>query len=250
MSKKIIIYSKPEGVTPHDVVLKIKSDPKYKDNKIGYAGRLDPMASGIMIFLLDEENKNRKLYEKLSKTYEFEVLFGVESDTYDILGVPSLSRGSPPSDDALKVYTDSLVGKFRQEYPPYSSPKVKGKPLFWWAREGKIDEITIPSKIIQIYSASFKNSTQFNAETLLSDITKRIALISGDFRQELIVSKWKKLLNKKDGIFKVASFEIDCSSGTYIRSIAKKMGLAFEIGAIAYRIKRSRVGGFNSSQSI
>src|SRR4051812_44164193 len=95
------------------------------------------------------------------KEYSFEVLFGVQTDTFDILGLPSVVSSSlslelPPmpqdlSDQVKKIATE-MIGKQNQSYPPYSSARVNGKPLFQWARDGKLDQITIPTVDIEIFS--------------------------------------------------------------------------------------------------
>ena len=85
--KKLLVLNKREGETPLEALenwrLKHK---KYKDVKMTYAGRLDPMASGLLVILAGEETKNKEKYLGLDKEYEFEVLFGFSTDTYDILG--------------------------------------------------------------------------------------------------------------------------------------------------------------------
>ncbi|MEI7424912.1 MAG: hypothetical protein WCK10_02225, partial [Candidatus Staskawiczbacteria bacterium] len=85
--KKIIILNKKEGETPLFALEKFKkSNPKYLDTPMTYAGRLDPMASGVLIILAGDEIKKKEKYLNLDKEYNFSVLFGFNTDTYDILG--------------------------------------------------------------------------------------------------------------------------------------------------------------------
>src|SRR5687767_12670821 len=87
MNQVLNIY-KPIGLTPLQLIkLLKKSKEGYKNIKMSFAGRLDPLAHGVMLLLLGEENKNRDKYLSLDKTYEFKVLFGVETDTFDFLGI-------------------------------------------------------------------------------------------------------------------------------------------------------------------
>src|SRR5688572_10305491 len=124
---------KPVGMTPLELLQSIKAEGA------AYAGRLDPMAEGLMIYLdTIEEKQKRKDYEKLSKVYEFDVLLGIQTDSYDILGIPKLSH----SGTQLPI----KLGEQIQKYPPYSYSRIAGKPLFWWARNNKLNEIEIPSK--------------------------------------------------------------------------------------------------------
>jgi len=85
--QKVLNLYKQTGVTPLQTIKQLqKRYPEYQDSKLGYAGRLDPMAEGVLLVLVDEENKKRRTYESLEKEYEFYMLFGVKTDTYDILG--------------------------------------------------------------------------------------------------------------------------------------------------------------------
>lgn len=87
-NKSYIIANKPIGKTPFEVIQEIKkSHPELKNTKIGYAGRLDPMAEGLLLLLIGEENKKKHAYENLNKTYECEIFFGFATDTYDLMGM-------------------------------------------------------------------------------------------------------------------------------------------------------------------
>ena len=84
----IILINKPISLTPLQAIRRLQSlHPELEGEKIGYAGRLDPMAEGLLLLLVSDENKKRKEYERLPKTYEFEVLLGIETDSYDVLGI-------------------------------------------------------------------------------------------------------------------------------------------------------------------
>lgn len=130
---------------------------------LGYAGRLDPMARGVLVLLVDDENKNRTQYEFFDKEYTFKCIFGLSTDTYDVLGLIQEKAGelsicssslSPEQfqQELQNHFTTHFLGKHFQLYPPYSSVRVKGKPLFQWAKEGKLDQVTIPGKNVEIHS--------------------------------------------------------------------------------------------------
>ncbi len=92
MKKTITIY-KPVGLTPLQAIQKFKEKhPEYKKAKIGYAGRLDPLAEGVLLVLVGEENKKIREYLKFDKEYKAEILFGISSDSHDVLGMPKISR--------------------------------------------------------------------------------------------------------------------------------------------------------------
>ena len=243
---------KPIGATPLDVILSLKNSSKeFSDITMGYAGRLDPMADGVLLVLLGEENLKRKEYELLPKEYRFEVLFGFETDTYDIMGIAqkidqdNLEITSDLITNCLKKY----VGTWEQEYPPYSSIRINGKPLFYWAREKKLEGLLIPKKKITITSCELIDMTTITSGYLLDYISERVSKARGDFRQEEIITRWKQLLQYKRMYTKITC-HIQCSSGTYVRSIANDLGQKLSLGGVAFSITRTAIGSFNIDDSI
>lgn len=253
--KKVVLLDKPMSYTPLQAIEKFKEkNSQYQDKKMSYAGRLDPMAEGLLLCLVGEENKNRDKYQQLEKEYEFEVLFGLSTDTYDVMG--KVQTEKPPKypqnlEKRIKHNLDSFQGKFEQEYPPYSSYRVEGKPLFWWAREGKLDEIELPSKQVEVKKLEITSSYQIESGQLLANITNRVSTTEGEFRQEKIISEWQELLETEPEFkFKVFKFEAVVDSGTYIRSIAHKLGQKLEMGALALRIVRTRIGEYELENAV
>lgn len=234
-SKYLLNYFKPVGITPLELIEQIKTEhKKYADLTLSYAGRLDPMAEGVTLVLVEDENKNRIEYEKLDKKYEFELLRGVQTDSFDLLGLPKASNANKS--------IDGFTGKTKQKYPPYSSKRIRSRPLFWWAKNGKLDEIKIPSHEIQIYSAEKLSERKVNAKYINKKL-KTIEKVNGDFRQKEILSAWEKFLEDKNE-FDVETYELSCSSGTYIRALANDMG------GTAARITRTAVGEYAIEQSL
>ncbi|MEI6581169.1 MAG: hypothetical protein WCO07_03300 [bacterium] len=248
--KKVIILNKKEGETPLEALKHFcNKNHEYVGVPMTYAGRLDPMASGLLLVLTGEETKNKEKYLNLEKEYEFEILFGFSTDTYDILG--KLSKALPCSmvqaelEGKIKNEVKSFIGESIQKYPMYSSKTVKGKPLFMYARRGK--EVEVPDRKIFIKKLKLRKIKKINSKKLLKDIEKRIKKVKGDFRQNEILKIWEKelsALNKKDGTFFIASFKIKCSTGTYIRGLANSLGKKMWIPALAYSIKRTKVGKY------
>jgi len=270
--KKVLELYKPIGKTPLEEIQQFqKENPQYHGIKLAYAGRLDPMAEGLLLVLVGEECKKRKEYEELPKTYEFEVLFGISTDTFDVMGkilklevlnsskflfTLSEAEGRKLEQQKEKIYK-KYKGEILQEYPPYSSPRVNGKSLFWWAREGKLSEIKIPEKLIIIYdlrpaspAGGFMNEYQISAKQLLKTVHERIGKVNGEFRQKEILGLWDEKLKGKNYKFPVLKFKIECSSGTYVRSIANSIGYDLGIGAIAFSIKRTSVGKYKLNEVI
>ncbi|MEK7459497.1 MAG: hypothetical protein AAB636_00330 [Patescibacteria group bacterium] len=253
--EKIIFLNKKEGETPLEAleVFRIKNK-SYKDVSMTYAGRLDPLASGLLLILAGEEVNQKQKYLALDKEYEFEILFGFTTDTYDILGVVNNSTilTNYRIDNLEKEIKENLkyfTGKFVQRYPMYSSKTVKGKPLFVYARDG-ID-VKVPQKEVNVKSLKFIKLRKITSKNLFKNIEKRILKVTGDFRQEEILKIWKKELTirispqgKALRSYYVASFKIKCESGTYVRSIANSLGKKINIPTLAYSIKRTKIGEY------
>ena len=228
--------------------------PKYKNKKIAYAGRLDPLAHGVLLLLVEPETKNAKKYQNLDKEYKFEVLLGVETDSFDILGRLKNRGTKEPRNIGvreLRGFAKGYVGHFSQLYPPFSSKTVKGKPLFWWAREGKLKDIKLPSKKVEIYDLKLIKTYKIDVNSLSNQVTKKLKTIKGNFRQKKIMKDWKNFFKTtKQNEFQIAKFNIHCSSGTYVRQIAHEMGQKIGIGAIAFDILRTRVGEYKLEKSL
>lgn len=246
MQSSIIPLYKPVGRTPLQMLdLLRKNYPELKKTPLAYAGRLDPMAEGLLLVLSGDECKNSDTHQMLPKEYEVTIIFGFETDTYDPLGIVVKTCNSTISKiDDLKKIINKFTGKYNQEYPPYSSARVNGKPLFYWARAGKLNEISIPSKKIEITEISVIKSKSLSASKLLEVISHKINLVDGDFRQEEILKKWTETLSTSDKEFPTVTLRVKSSHGAYMRSLAHDIGDAIGSCAIALAIKRTSVGNY------
>jgi tRNA pseudouridine55 synthase len=250
-----LLLNKPLGVTPLELIQAyVKVHPEYQGVKLGYAGRLDPMAEGLVLILVGEENKQREKYLGLDKEYEIEVLFGISTDTYDVLGLVTGIRGYDLSlaESRIPELVAHFQGTYDQAYPPYSSKAVQGKPLYWWAREGKLSSIIIPTASRTVQSIVHLENRFIDTDDLVGDVWEKIATIqTGDFRKPAIIDSWKSWHASKDSTsqnpFLIASFRITASSGTYMRSIAHDMGRHIGLPALAFSIKRTRIGDYTLS---
>ena len=251
----VIIY-KNEGETPLEALDRLRVEqPEYKDAVLSYAGRLDPMAEGQLLVLVGEENKEREKYLGLDKEYEVEILFGVSTDTGDILGLLEGHLQATMSGlEARQCQTllQSFVGKFTQKYPHYSSKTVNGKPLFQWAREGRLDEIEVPTRDAEIYSIELLKTFEISGEEIFRKITERIGKVKGDFRQKEILDSWREGLEGKGRLKEaptghlrpIMQIRVNCSSGTYMRSLAEAIGRKMGTTSIAWSIKRTLLKSF------
>ncbi len=241
-----ILFYKHLGETPLQALDRLRVEQsQYKDVPLTYAGRLDPMAEGLLVVLAGEECKNKDTYLGLDKDYEATILFGFETDTYDILGKVLTHTPTIPDFTRVTEAIDALIGKAQQTFPPYSSKPVQGKPLFAWAREDKLDEIEMPSKEVEIYSANIMDTKIISALDLQNQIIEKIAKVSGDFRQAEITALWKKMLDSGEGVYLTITVHIACSSGTYIRGLAHELGKKLGSGASLLGLKRTKVGQYS-----
>ena len=175
MKEKSIKFYKEVSETPLEAISRFRNqNPIYADSKIAYAGRLDPMARGQLLLLIDDECKKRDDYQGMDKTYEFEVLFGLGSDSHDILGIVEQGSGVEVESNVVKKISESFEGRFDQEYPYFSSMNVDGKPLWKWYREGRINEIKIPSKEVEIYQIDFVDDYEIDSINIKEIVKEKI----------------------------------------------------------------------------
>lgn len=252
MNNVLNIYKKA-GETPLEAINRLREEyPEYQDIKITYAGRLDPLAEGVLVLLVGDAVYEKEKYLKMDKEYEAEMVFGFETDTYDILGLPKKKKEIKNfNKNKLAVFLNNFLGKNNQSFPAYSSYKIKGKPLFEWARKGEIKKIEIPKKEREIYEIKILRLQKIKAINLLVKISKKIKKVKGDFRQERILKQWEKILkNNADAEFQTAKIKIKCSSGTYIRSISHKLGQDIKSRAVLLNLKRIKSGDFEINNSL
>lgn len=252
MNKIINIY-KPAGMTPLQLIHAVKEKyPEFKNQKIGYAGRLDPLAHGVMLLMVEDATREREKYLGLDKMYEFEVLFGLETDTFDLLG---LVKETHPSEEIVREKVRLFVNKYKKKkthvYPPYSSKTVQGKPLFWWARNNKLSEIVIPERAIEIMDFDVLSFKELSKSALQKKVNGTLEVVNGDFRQKEISEAWETFFrNNKKEIFQTASFRLHCSSGTYVRGFVHELGNYLGCGAVTLDILRTQVGTFTLDTSL
>lgn len=249
-SKNLLSVYKPVGLSPYDVIKKLKRDfPELARKKIAYAGRLDPLAEGVLLLLIEKGIKDTQKYLNLDKEYEAEILFGFSSDTYDILGIPE-EKEKKPKGREIKEVLSGLVGDFSFPLPLFASYKIKKKPLFWWALQGRINEIQIPEKKTVIYSLDVLEEKGLESDFLKEEVLRKIKKVRGNFRQKIIREKWEEVLEKKrKETWPVLQVRVACSSGCYIRSIAHQSGKILGSGGVLLGLRRTRVGEYKIEDS-
>lgn len=209
----VIPVDKPAGMTSHDVIYKMRRVLGTK--KVGHTGTLDPAVTGVLPIVIGDATKLTEILQERDKRYSATVTLGYTTDTEDATGKTleseEVKEGSVTKKDVLAVI-EQFKGDYSQTVPLYSSVRVNGRKLYWYAHEGI--EVERPSRTVQIKNLE----------------------LTGDVRYE-------------DGKI---SFDIDvtCSKGTYIRTLAVDIGKALGYPAHMSYLRRTGSCGFSIEQSI
>ncbi|MBT5338596.1 tRNA pseudouridine(55) synthase TruB [Candidatus Falkowbacteria bacterium] len=208
MLEGIIVVDKPKGPTSHDIVDQVRRITGIR--KVGHAGTLDPLASGVLVVAIGREN-TKKIDEivKTEKEYIAKIKLGETSTTDDAEGDKtqiSNTKYQIPN-DALLENLKQFEGEVLQIPPAFSAIKMKGKKAYELARKGQ--EVKMASRKIFI---------------------KEI---------ELIKYEWPYL-----------EIKVTCGPGTYIRSLARDIGEKLKIGAYLAELQRTRVGDYTIEQAV
>lgn len=255
---RYILLDKKIGETPLEVLEAWRANhPDLINTPMAYAGRLDPMASGKLLVLIGEECKHQEKYHSLDKTYIFSVLFGVSSDSGDVLGLLNEAENKEVTEVSLEKILPSLIGPIELPYPIFSSRTVKGKALHTWALEDRLNEITIPTKKSSIYKLTLTNLERKNRTTIMAEASNKIESIpkvndprkalGNDFRRPDIRKSWlefSKTGNEND-LFSIATFSCTASSGTYMRSLAEVIANKIGCAGLAFYIHRTEIGRYD-----
>jgi len=251
MNSVINIY-KRYGETPLQAVERyVALHPEYKGVKMTYAGRLDPMAEGVLIVLTGEKNKEREAYTGLPKEYEFEFILGVETDTYDLLGKITAMNGSTlPAFEAVGNTLEKYRGTFEQSYPAYSSKVVDGRQLFEYARSGTLSRIVLPKHSVTVKDIKLESVRTMSRDEFLKSTRSAIESVQGDFRQKEILALWNTYGESAPEEITIYKARVSCGSGFYVRQLVSDIGRDLGTGAVTSHIVRTRVGDFKLTDSL
>lgn len=205
--KGIINLYKPVGPSSFAMVGKLRN--VLGEKKIGHAGTLDPLASGVLVVAVGKEfTKKISEIQKLKKTYSATFYLGRISTTDDEEGYKEdVEFSDKPDIDKVNKCLESFLGKQLQVPPKYSAKKISGKRAYVLARQGK--EFDLKSEFINIYKI------------------------------DIVKYNWPFL-----------KIEVCCSTGTYIRSLARDIGECLGTGAYLKSLVRTAVGKYKIDDSI
>ena len=131
----ILLIDKPEGITSHDVVFKVRR--LYNTREVGHTGTLDPMATGLLVVLVGRAVKASDMIVSDAKRYRAGLTLGITTDTEDTTGTVLTTSDAIPSPDEVRTVAESFVGDILQVPPMYSALKVGGQKLCDLARKGR-----------------------------------------------------------------------------------------------------------------
>lgn len=200
----ILIINKPKDYTSRDIVNIISK--KLNTKKVGHTGTLDPLATGVLVVPIGRALKISELLTSDKKEYIAEVILGYETDMLDITGTETKRNKPNITEEELKKVLNTYLGKYFQQVPMYSAVKVGGRKLYEYAR--KNEQITPPSKEVEIYSLELLKEPKFLEDTI--EFTIKCEVSKGTYIRSLIrdiayslntYGTMKNLIRTKQGPF-------------------------------------------------
>lgn len=143
-----LVVDKPARLTSHDVVAKVRR-AAGRGTRVGHAGTLDPMATGVLVVCLGAATRLVEWATAADKQYQAEITLGIETTTYDRDGVVTRTAPSTARDDEIEAALSRLRGTIVQQAPAHSAVKVGGEPLYRAARRG--EAVVAPSRQVTIH---------------------------------------------------------------------------------------------------
>ncbi|MCF7795128.1 tRNA pseudouridine(55) synthase TruB [Patescibacteria group bacterium] len=208
MDKPLAVY-KPKGPSSNQYLNRIRALLNTK--KIGHAGTLDPLASGILVIGIGRvATKQLNSLIKKDKEYIAEIKFGELSTTMDEEGEKEIKHKKEPKSFNLNIIKKELrnfIGKIKQMPPKYSALKINGQSAYKLSRKG--EDFKLKKREVVIYSI------------------------------EILTYKWPYL-----------KIRVHCGSGVYIRSLAHDLGLNLAVGAYLSNLERTRVGDYKLKDTL
>lgn len=210
----LCVIDKPAGMTSHDVVSRVRRIAGTR--KVGHAGTLDPMATGVLVVGVERATRLLGYISGTTKSYEAVIRLGQSTITDDAEGEITATVSAADLDPAAVVRVmEQFVGEIDQVPAAVSAVKQDGKRAYARVRAG--EKVELPSRRVTV--------SRFSAEGFTAAETA-----TGDAVLDVTVT-------------------VECSSGTYIRSLARDVGAELGVGGHLTVLRRTRVGGFDLSRA-
>jgi len=235
----VIEINKKVGETPLQALDRLRIEkPELQGERLSYAGRLDPMAEGVMLVLIGDENQDYKNHLEYDKEYIATFMLGVGTDTFDALGMITDELTISLTDEEIKKQIEEFKNVNVQTYPWFSAQTVDGIKLFDHFKAGNTS-ITRPTLDVEVYESEILKIYKEPLDPIVQYIKEHIKLVDGDFRQEEILNKWEDYYKEHGGGEEMVLVDIrlKVSSGTYIRALVEE----FSVPAILLKLKRTKI---------
>lgn len=217
MTSGLVLIDKPQGWTSHDVVAKLRSIAGTR--RVGHAGTLDPMATGLLLIGINSATKLLTFLVGEDKTYFATIRLGASTITDDkeseFVTVAEPARVTEISAADIETAISKLRGQISQVPSSVSAIKVDGQRAYAKVRSG--DEVSLAARTVTISRFDVKTEPKF--------------------------------IEDQGARFIDIDVVVECSSGTYIRALARDLGVALGIGGHLTALRRTRIGAYSVDQS-
>ena len=228
LSGQVLLIDKPLNWTSFQVVNKLRWEIRQAFNikkiKVGHAGTLDPLATGLLVICTGKMTKQIDTFQGQAKEYTGTFTIGSTTPSFDL--ETDINESFPThhiTADLIQETTKQFMGEIQQFPPVFSALKKDGKRLYEFARAGESVEIKPRTVSIQEF-----------------EITKI------DTSPKAVLSEEERLSTNPINI----NFRVVCSKGTYIRSLANDFGKALQSGAHLSALRRTQIGDFNVDDAL
>ena len=278
----VVVVDKPYRWTSADVIRKVKwmaiKHFHKKNLKVGHAGTLDPLATGVLLVCIGKATKLAETFQKARKQYIAGVTFGATTASYDLeKEVDGFCDLGGVSEEALRGVLPSFVGEQDQVAPLFSAKSVDGVRVYEIARKRykaglPVDDLDVlQASRINIYDLSlqsFKEGIPSGRRATLGNVrgrgpADRLGGMSGGaanrFGGDTLLEGQQEIVSKASSRINVAEVPeglpqaeilVDCSKGTYIRALARDLGEALGSGAFLHSLRRTKNGGFSVEEAL
>lgn len=236
----MFLVNKELGITPLQAIKKFQKEHPEVTSPLTYAGRLDPLAEGLLPILKGNDTKLKEEILSLPKTYIAKIILGVSTDTGDLLGIIKEQKTFTQNSDLEKTIIQ-LKGSITLPLPLYSSVPYQGKPLFVHAKNKTLTNT--PERTTEIYESKLLSTGEISKQNILERLELATKNLEGEFRQSEIFNTWQNNIPDSTN-FHYIECEFKVSSGTYIRSLAEYIGKKLNTQACLFSLKRTKVGNY------
>ncbi len=228
----LLVIDKPAGITSHDVVSRVRRLAKTR--KVGHGGTLDPMATGVLVVGVGKATKLLTWVSGHSKEYVATIRFGIATNTDDAEGVPTRVRGCASlSGEDLERALAPLRGDIMQVPTTVSAIKVGGKRAYALARAG--EDVTLAARPVRVFRLDVLAPPRL-AEATVTEANEANEADEAGAGERPHTPRPVRVAD--------VDVAVECSSGTYVRALARDAGEALGVGAHLIALRRTRVGDF------